>query len=280
MILVTGATGNVGSQIVTQLLAQDQKVRIFTRDAGKVGKLANQVELTLGDFSQPNTFAKAVTGVDAVFMMNGALDGALFRQLMAIAKDQGSPRVVFLSSLFANDPNLLIGQLHKDKEDALRASGLAYAVVRAGSFMTNAYQWMGSIKGEGVVYNAMGEGLTAPIDPEDIAAVAVHLLTVPALGQTVFEVTGNILLSEAGKAAILAKYIGKPIRIIDVPPEQAAEGLKANGIPPHVARAVAQSFEAIRAGRAAHVTDTVERITGRPPHTFEHWAQQHAARFA
>jgi uncharacterized protein YbjT (DUF2867 family) len=280
MILVTGATGNVGSQIVNQLLTKGHRVRVFTRDAAKVAHLGNRVELTLGDFTQPDTFAQAVTGVEAVFMMNGALDGALFRQLMAIMKQQGSPRVVFLSSLFAADRGLRIGQLHKDKEDALRESGLPYAIMRAGGFMTNTYQWIGTIKAEGVVYNAMGSGPTAPIDPEDIAAVAVHALTELTLPETLFEVTGGTLLTAPEKVNILAKYLGKPIRTIDVAPEIAVQGLLSNGIPPHVATALGQSFTAIREGRANQLTDTVQRVTGRPPRSFDAWAQTHASRFA
>lgn len=280
MILVTGATGNVGSQVVEQLLARGEKVRVFTRDEEKVSSLGNKVERSLGDFTQPETFARAVVGVKAVFMMNGALDGKLFRELMAIAKAQGSPRVVFLSSTFAAEPNLRIGQLHEDKEDVLRESGLEYAIVRANGFMTNVYQWMGSIKAEGVVYNAMGDGPTAPIDPEDIAAVAVYALTTPELQETLFEVTGGALLTAAEKVAVLSKVLGKPIRTVDVPAAKAVEGLVANGIPEHVAAALGQSFEAIRAGRVTQITDTVERVTGRRPRSFEQWAERHAARFA
>lgn len=280
MILVTGATGNVGSQIVQQLLARGEKVRVFTREVDKIVGLGNKVESTLGDFTQPDTFAQAVSGVQAIFMMNGALDGKLFRELVGIAQAKGSPRVVFLSSTFAAEPDLRIGQLHKDKEDALAESGLPFAIVRANGFMTNVYQWIASIKAEGVVYNAMGDGPTAPVDPEDIAAVAVYALTTPLLSETLFEVTGGTLLTAAEKVALISKYLGKPIRIIDVPPAKAVEGLVANGIPQHVAAALGQSFEAIRAGRVTQITDTVQRVTGRPPHTFEKWAQKHAARFA
>jgi (4-alkanoyl-5-oxo-2,5-dihydrofuran-3-yl)methyl phosphate reductase len=152
--------------------------------------------------------------------------------------------------------------------------------VRAGGFMSNTYQWLASIKAEGVIYNPMGNGPVASIDPEDIAAVAVYALTAPVLTETVFEVTGGELLTTADKARILSKYVGKEVRTVDVPPEKAVEGLKANGIPAHVAAALGQSFEAIRAGRATQRTDTVERVTGRKPRTFEEWAQQHAARFA
>jgi uncharacterized protein YbjT (DUF2867 family) len=280
MILVTGATGNVGSQIVNQLLTCGQRVRVFTRDAAKVAPWGDKVQVALGDFTRPETFAQAVAGVEAVFMMNGALDDQIFRQLMALAKSHGTPRIVFLSSLFAADPGSPIGLLHKDKEEALRASGLPFAIVRAGGFMSNAYQWIGSIRTESVVYNAMGDGAVASIDPADIAAVAVHALTTPVLTETQFDVTGETPLSTRKKVEVLSRILGKPIRVVDVPADAAVESLLRNGIPQHVAAALGQSFQEIREGRASTITDTVRRVTGRSPRSFEAWAQEHSARFA
>jgi uncharacterized protein YbjT (DUF2867 family) len=89
--------------------------------------------------------------------MNGPLDGGLFRQLFTATKAQGSPRVVFLSTSVAGFPDSAIGQLHKDKEDVIRASGLPGKFVRSGAFMTNSYQWLDAIKAEGAVYNSTGE---------------------------------------------------------------------------------------------------------------------------
>jgi uncharacterized protein YbjT (DUF2867 family) len=280
MILVTGATGNVGSSIVDELLTRKAAVRAFTRDAAKAAAWGSRVELALGDLTQPSTFARALQGIDAVFLMNGALDSTAFRQLLAEAAAHGRPRIVFLSSLFAADPNSPIGHIHKDKEDGLVASGLPFAIVRAGGFMSNVYQWIGSIQAEGVVYNPMGDGLVASIDPADIAAVAVHALTAPVLTESLFEVTGSELLNTGKKVEILARVLGKPLRIVEVEPEAAVQGLLRNGIPPQVARALGQSFAAIRAGQAIQVTDTVRRVTGRPPRSFEAWAHAHAARFA
>jgi (4-alkanoyl-5-oxo-2,5-dihydrofuran-3-yl)methyl phosphate reductase len=280
MYLVTGATGNVGREVVSQLLAKGQKVRVFTRDAAKVAHWGNRVEVATGDFTRPETFAQALSGVDGVFIMNGALDGGVFRQLIAAAKAQGNLRIVFLSTIFAGSPESPIGQLHKDKEDVIRASGLSGKFVRAGSFMTNAYQWISTIKGEGIVYNALGAGKAAPIAPEDIAAVAVHALTDANPSPEVFEVTGSELLSVPEQVAILANALGKPIKSIDVPAESAVQGMLRAGLPAPVAAAVAQSFAAIREGRMAMVKDTVKQVTGRPPRTFQSWAQEHASRFA
>jgi len=280
MYLVTGATGNVGSQVVKQLLAGARQVRVFTRDAAKVAHWGNQVEVALGDLNSPETFAKAVAGVEGVFLMNGPLDGGIFRQLIAAAKDQGSPRVVFLSTLFAGFPESPIGQLHKDKEDVIRASGLLGRFIRAGAFMTNAYQWLGSIRADGAVYNAMGTGKVAPVAAEDIAAVAVHALIDPNPSPEVFEVTGGDLLTVPEQVEILARAAGRPIRSVDISTEAAVQNLIAVGTPPPVAAAVAQSFEAIREGKMAFVKDTVKQITGRQPRTFQSWVQEHAASFA
>lgn len=280
MYLITGATGNVGSQVVRQLLAKGRKVRVFTRDAAKVAHWGDQVEVAIGDMTSPETFAKAVAGVEGVFIMNGPLDGALFRQLIAAAKAQGSPRLVFLSTIFAGFPDSAIGQLHKDKEDVIRASGLPGRFVRSGAFMTNSYQWLDAIKKEGVVYNAMGAGKVAPIAPEDIAAVVVHALTDADLSPEVLEVTGGELLTVPEQVDILAQARKQPIRSVDVPTEAAVQGLIRIGTPPPVAAAVGKSFEAIRDGRMATVKDTVKRVTGKPPRTFQSWAREHASRFA
>jgi (4-alkanoyl-5-oxo-2,5-dihydrofuran-3-yl)methyl phosphate reductase len=145
--------------------------------------------------------------------------------------------------------------------------------------MTNTYQWIGTIKAEGVVYNAMGTGKSAPIAPEDIAAVAVKALTVPSLSDEVFELTGSQLLSVPEQVTILADVLGKPIRCVDVPMETAVQGLIRAGIPAQIAAAVGQSFEAIRDGRARALNNTVERVTGNQPKTFEAWAREHASRF-
>jgi uncharacterized protein YbjT (DUF2867 family) len=280
MYLVTGATGNVGSEVVGQLLAKGQKVRVFTRDAAKVAHWGSRVEVATGDFTRPETFAQALSDVDGVFIMNGALDGGAFRRLIAAAKAQGNLRIVFLSTIFAGSPESPIGQLHKDKEDVIRASGLLGKFVRAGSFMTNAYQWIGTIKGEGVVYNALGDGKAAPIAADDIAAVVVHALTDPNPSPEVFEVTGSELLSVPEQVAILSKALGRPLKSVDVPAEAAAQGLIRAGLPAPVATAVAQSFAAIREGRMAMVKDTVKQVTGKQPRTFQSWAQEHASRFA
>jgi uncharacterized protein YbjT (DUF2867 family) len=170
--------------------------------------------------------------------------------------------------------------LHKDQEDAIRNSGLSGKFVRPSGFMSNSFQWIGSIKSESVVYSPTGSGKGAPIAPSDVAAVVVKALTEPSLADEVFEVTGSELLSAQEQVRILSDVLGKTIRCVDVTFEAAvAEQVRA-GIPAYLATAVAQVFEAIRDGRAAAVTGAFERVTGRKPETFETWVREHASRFA
>jgi uncharacterized protein YbjT (DUF2867 family) len=279
MYLVTGATGNVGGAVVADLLAKKEDVRVFTRDQRKVAHWGNQVEIAVGDFNRPDTFATAADGVKAVFLMNGGPDGASVRKLVAAAKSKGQPKIVFLSTILADSSEFSIGKLHKEKEDAIRDSGLEAQSLRPGGFMSNAFMWIKSIKSAGVVYNAMGTGKSAPIAPEDIAAVAVDSLTTRGIKDEVLELTGGSLLSIPEQVQTLSKILGAPIRCEDISISQAVDGMVEAGIPDPIARAVAQSYEAVREGRGARLTDTVLKVKGRPPISFEDWVRKHIARF-
>jgi (4-alkanoyl-5-oxo-2,5-dihydrofuran-3-yl)methyl phosphate reductase len=146
--------------------------------------------------------------------------------------------------------------------------------------MSNTNHWVGSIKAQGIVYDPTGNGPTSSVHPADIAAVAATALTALKLTETIFEVTGERTLTVAERVDILAGVLGRPLRIVDVPVEAAVEELRKNGIPPHVAKALGQSFAARRNGFAERVTDTVERVTGRKPRSYESWVRENAARFA
>jgi uncharacterized protein YbjT (DUF2867 family) len=280
MYLVTGATGHVGSEVVAQLLAAGKKVRVFTRDAGKVAHWADRVQVAVGDFRMPEIFGRASVDAEAIFVMNGNQDPPTFARFVAAAKAHGAPRVVFLSTILADVPQMQVGQLHKQMEEAIRESGLRATFIRPGGFMSNACQWIGTIKTESLVHNPMGEGKSAPIAPEDIAAVAVRALTDQDLCGEVLEITGGELLSVPEQVDALARVLRKPIRCLDVPVQAAVDELIRAGIPAQMAGAVGQSFEAVRDGRAAVITETVAKVTGRLPKTFATWAREHAALFS
>lgn len=280
MYLVTGASGNVGAEVVTQLLTRGEEVRVFVREPDKAARWNGGVQVATGDFGDAKSFAKSLEGVKGVFLMSRDADAAGFRRLVEAAVSSGRPRAVFLSTLAAGMADSTIGELHKEKEDAIRTSGLEGRFLRPGGFMTNSYQWIGSIKAEGVVYNAMGSGKFAPIAAEDIAAVAVKALTEPDGLDETLELTGGALMDVPEQVDILARILGKQIRCIEVPVEAAVQGMMRTGIPAELARAVGESFDQIRNGSGVAMRDTVERVTGKEPKSFEAWAREHASRFA
>jgi uncharacterized protein YbjT (DUF2867 family) len=284
MILVTGATGNVGREVVTRLLERQTEVRVFTRDVGRVSHWGGRVEVARGSYADPGSFAEAVAGVEAIFLMNGSPSASEgFGRLVEAAKARSSPRIVLLStcwaapSLFADHP-LEIAVWHRTMEDAIHASGLRNAILRPTAFMTNVFGWLRSIRTEGVVYNPFGGGKTAPIAPEDIAAVAVRALTDADFFDATLEVTGGELLTVQEQVDGLAKVLARPIRCLDVPVDVVVRNFMGGTAPPRLAKAIGESFEAVRAGLAQTLTDTVERVTGSRPMTFEAWTRKHAER--
>ena len=280
MYLVTGATGNVGSALVDQLLENGQRVRVFVRETHKAAHWGDRIEIATGDFSEVESFGRALAGTEGVFLMNPAAEVGNFPQLIAAAQKQQARRIVFLSSLFASIPGIKIGEVHKKKEDAIRQAGIQAYFLRAGGFMSNSRQWAASIKEQGVVYNPTGSGKIAAIAPEDIAVMAAKLLTSSRDGvEDTPEITGSELMSAPEQVVVLAGAIGKPIRCVDVPAEAAVDGMKRNGMPPQMAAALGESIAVVRDGRAEHQTDTFERIMGRKPMTFAEWAERHVAEF-
>jgi len=131
-----------------------------------------------------------------------------------------------------------------------------------------------------VVYNPMGTGRSAPIAPEDIAAVAVKVLREPVRSGEVLELTGGELSTVPEQVHTLSEVLGREVRCVDVPTEVAVQNFIRSGLPPAMAAAVGQTIEAVRNGRTVQKTDTVDRIVGRPPMTFAAWLTKHAARFA
>lgn len=279
MILVTGATGNVGQELVSQLLEQGQSVRVLTRDPRKAAIWGDRVACTQGSFEEPETLKAALQGVDQLFLMTNEIGAEHVQTMMRAVQGTEVRNIVYLSSTGAGHPELIIGKWHIDREEAIRASGLSWTFLRPGNFMSNALMWAETIKTQGVVYSPSGEGRTAPIDPRDIATVAALALTTPDHVGKIYELTGEEALTAEQQTEILALALGKPLRCIDVPPAAFREQMVQRGLPPLVADATAEIFALIREGWGGTATDTFAQVVGRKPRAFEAWCRDHIAAF-
>jgi len=277
-ILVTGATGNVGRQVVSQLLASHARVRALTRYP-EAADLPPGVEVVRGDLTVPETLDACLDSVDAVFLVWVGPADAVAAVVDRIA--QHARRIVFLSSPhrtphpFFQQPNPL-ALLHAEIERLIEASGLRWTFLRPGMFAANCLSWWApQIRAGDVVRWPYAAAPTAAIDERDIAAVAVRALLEGGHDGAEYVLTGPQSLSQLEQVITIGDVIGRPLRFEEMSSEAARREL------PFPAPAVDMLLNAWAAaiGQPALVTQTVAEITGRPARTFREWVSDHAAEF-
>jgi uncharacterized protein YbjT (DUF2867 family) len=277
-ILVTGATGTVGRQVVSQLLATDVRIRALTRNP-EVAGLPSAVEVVRGDLTDPAGLAGCLDGVDTVFLVWTAPAGAFPAALDRIAGR--ARRIVLLTSphrtphpLF-QQPNPLAA-MYAEIERSIEASGLRWTFLRPGMFAANALSWWAPRIREGdVVRWPYAAAPTAPIHERDIAAVAVRVLLEDGHEGAEYVLTGPQSLSQREQVATIGDVIGRPLRLEEISPDEARRELSF----PAPALSMLLNAWAAAVGVPALVTSTVAEITGRPARTFRDWATDHAEAF-
>jgi (4-alkanoyl-5-oxo-2,5-dihydrofuran-3-yl)methyl phosphate reductase len=280
MILVLGATGNVGSGVVDLLRKDGIPVRALTRDPAKVA-LASGVEVVRGDFREPATIADALSGIDAVFMMAPVpLIAAHARMVAEMARRSGTRRIVLLSSLSAEqEPDNTPTVQHRAAEEAVRQSGCEWTIVRGGQFMSNSLRWAASILSAHEVRPYVRNDPSAIIDPLDIAAVVATALTQRGHSGKIYGVTGGESLTPEECTSILSRQLGIELTYVELSDEEAQSAYVA------LFGDTAEVREKLRTLRAVGVLpwqkarSTVRDVLGRPPRTFSQWAAANAAAF-
>jgi (4-alkanoyl-5-oxo-2,5-dihydrofuran-3-yl)methyl phosphate reductase len=281
MILVTGATGTIGSEVVEQLLTAGERVRVLARDPAKATKLGAGVEIAQGDLSKPETLTAAFEGIDKVFLLAAGPDLAnLEAHAITAAKRSSVKHIVKLSAMGADiEPGIKLGSWHRESEKNLIESGLTWTILRPGNFASNALSWAPSIKSQGLVYHLTGAGKTTPIDPRDIAAVAVTALTKPGHEGQIYTLTGPEALSAPEQVEKIGIALGKPLQAIDAPEAAARSGMLAEGMPRELVEALLELMALTRAGHGEKTTNTVAEVLGREARTFDVWVKDNIAAF-
>lgn len=272
MFLVTGATGNVGGELVRALAARGEPVRALVRP-GKEAALPPGTEAANGDLSDPASLRPALDGVTGLFLLPG-YDG-----VAAEAQRAGVRNVVLLSGMSAadGDASNAISRYMAESEQAVRASGLPWTILRPAMFMTNAFQWLPQLRAGDVVRAPFAAVRAAVTDPADIAAVAAAALTAPGHAEHVYELSGPEALTAADRVAILARVLGRDLRFEAQPNDEARAEMSKTTPAPYVDAFF--RFYVDGTLDESRVLPTVRDLTGRPPRTFEQWATAHAADF-
>ncbi|WP_369248042.1 NAD(P)H-binding protein [Streptomyces sp. R41] len=305
MILVTGATGHVGGELVRQLAEAGQPVRAMTRRPAQARfstGVEGRVETVYGDANDPASLDQAFAGVRGAFLMSsqavGSAPGPTHDTALAEAAARaGVERLVKLSVLNggaagaagagraggdAGDGADVIARWHATAERAVTspAKGWAWTLLRPGRFMSNALQWAPAIRGADEVPIPFADRPAASIDPADIAAVACAALT--ARGDehagAAYELSGPRSLTPTEELTILADVLSRPLRVREVPAEATRTAMTRYGFPPEVVEAIMN--RTLHDDRGTEVLPTVQKLLDRPARTFAQWARAHAGAFS
>jgi uncharacterized protein YbjT (DUF2867 family) len=279
--LITGATGHLGSMVVERLLGRGERPRVFVRDRAKaVQRFGHQVEISVGDLSDPHSLAEAMRGIDRIFLLTAGPDLAtLDAGVAACARASGIGHVVKLSTMDVHEQNVGTGVWHARGEAAIRDSGVGFTFIQPTGFMANALAWAPAIKSEGIVRGMTGEGSIPSIHSKDIAAVTVVALTTRTYDGQSLAITGPRALSYPEMIASIAAAIGRHLAFEQISEHEERRRWSARGEDEVSIDYHLSIFRAIREGRLATVTDTVERVLGRAALTFDQWAQENAGAF-
>jgi uncharacterized protein YbjT (DUF2867 family) len=276
---VTGATGNVGGEVVS-LLAEAGDVRALARDPASA-MLPDGIEMVRGDLRDPAVLHAALDGVDRVFLVWPLGSGELAPAVMAVIAEHAR-RVVYLSSYGvpddgadAKDP---ITQFHREVEQAIIGCGLEWTFLRSGGMATNTLGWARQVRAESVVRWPYGAAARSLVHEADLAAVGALALRTDDHAGSKYALTGPATITQVEQAQAIGDAIGRPVRYEELSREQAREQMLGWGWPAATVEGALDAWTSM-VDNPEEVTSTVEDVTGRPARSYAQWAIDHADDF-
>lgn len=284
MILVTGATGINGTEIVKRLAAQNMQVRAMVRNHDRAKEIAlPNVEVVEGNFDRPETLLEALTEVDSAFLLTNSTERAEAQQLAFVdAARQSSVKHIVKLSQFAADAHSPVRFLryHAAVEAAIQASGMTYTFLRPNLFMQGLLNFRSTIASQNAFYAAIDNAKVSVVDVRDIADVAVAALTEAGHEEKIYDLTGSQALTHTEMAEYLSAALKRQIAFVDVPPEQMREAMVGFGMPAWQADGLMEDYAHYRRNEAAAIASGIEDATGKAPRQFKDFARDYATAFS
>lgn len=286
MILVVGATGNTGSEVVRLLLQNGNQVRAVTRDPDRAALMPalQGADLVVGDSSRPETLHEVFEGAEKMYFVPATdVDwNRPQRQIIEMARSAGVKHIVRMSAIGASpdQPSMSL-RFHFEGESDIESSGMAYTHIRPNSFFQNCLFDAEPIRAEGRFYSAVGDARFAKIDTRDIAAVIAKVLSEEGHEGKTYELTGPEPITYAMMAAKLSAAVGRRVEYVNLSAEDYAAALVSIGFAPWMADEFANIYGRgfYRESGGQYVTKTVGQLLGTPPRNFDDWAREHADAF-
>ena len=272
-LLILGATGNIGSEIVRQAVARDVPVRAASRQPERARQgMPERTEVVKFDFSDSDTFAPALTGIHQLFLIAPHQQPVpSVRRLLDTALASDVRRIVMSSGRTTGD--IAQKPLHR-VEELVQKSGIAWTILRPGWFMQNFSGWIGgkTIPEQNAIYLPAGSSYTAFVDVRDIAAVALRTLLNSGHDGKIYELTGEEALSHYEVAEKISAVARRPIHYHALSDGAFADKMRQLGWSEANIRHTLMLYELVRTGKEAAVTDDVETILHRMPISFDEFA--------
>src|SRR5579884_1977405 len=281
MILITGATGTVGREVVKILARPEARVRAMVRDRGHAASISYPgVDIVAGDFAKVETLDDALSGVKSAFLLPPPDEDMVEQQanfIQAASRSRTLKHIVKLSVLGVSpDSPVRFARWHAESERQIVESGIPYTFIRPNFFMQNILMYRDSIVHDGAIYAPMGDARASYVDVRDLAAVIAAVLSEFGHEWKAYEVTGPEALTYEEMANRLSVALAKPVAYVDITPEQAREAMLKTGMEEWRADALLELYAWAKFGHAAEVSGSVAHIGKRHPTTFLQFAQDYA----
>ncbi|WP_205509582.1 SDR family oxidoreductase [Longitalea arenae] len=284
-ILLTGATGTVGSELVKRLAAIEVPFKALVRSANKAAFLKSipQATVITGDLADTPGLEHALKGIEKVFLLTDSSAEAEELQLNLVnaAHRAGVSHIVKLSQFAAAaDSPVRFLRYHARVENRIKELGITYTFLRPNLYMQGLIALKDYIKQDAKFYAAVGNASISLVDVRDIAAVAAAALTAPGHENKTYNITGGESLTHDALAAIFSEVLGRKISFIDVSAEEMEGALRAAGFPEWQVGGLIEDYAHYARGEAAAVYNTVKAVTGSDPVSFRQFVQDHTVLFS
>jgi uncharacterized protein YbjT (DUF2867 family) len=282
MILVTGASGNVGGAVLNELLGLGVPVRAMYRSESDASKAPAGADRVIADFSDRGSLDRALEGVDRVFLVCSPIPKLveLETNMVEACRAHRIQSLVQNSALGAGETKASFSSWHFEVEECVRASGVPATILRPESFTQNILNfYVPTIRTQGKFYAALQDAPIAYIDVRDIAAIAARVLTSGQHSGRTYVLTGPELLTQRKLAQKISELTGQTVEYVDLLPAQLRQSMVEQGTPPWLAGALVELQAYYTDGPGAAVTGDVRRVSGRDPRAVDDFLKEHAESF-